>query len=160
MSADLPDVDKVFPIGTTCVSAARAFFSFNGAVDRTRGAVEFSWNGGRVTTIDTHADWTLKVVDEPWHDAFSDTRSEEVAEVERDFGIWIREPISPSEPLACTLGSTLSRVQWRVDEFAQLMGVVLFFGSCSIVVESFGGEVRVRRRRDSPRVMTAQEESR
>lgn len=136
------DKDDLFPVGSTCVSVARAFFSYRGEIDRSRGAVEFCWRGGAATTIDTRADWTLYGEPARWMDPYRDLDASGVEEIHQEFGIWRFEDVVSPDPLSSVVGGRLLGVARVLDEMDFWMDLDLLFDTCLVRLQSWEGDVR------------------
>ncbi|TGJ94903.1 hypothetical protein DLJ96_17925 [Actinotalea fermentans ATCC 43279 = JCM 9966 = DSM 3133] len=138
------DKDDLFPVGSVCVAVARVFFSFRGEVDRSRGTVEFCWQRGGATTVDTRSDWTLVGGSTRWEDPYRDVEEAERAAIHQEYGIFVLEEARPPDPLSSVVGGRLLGVRREFDEYDYWMDVDLLFDRGLVRLESWEGEVRIR----------------
>jgi hypothetical protein len=128
-------------IGRELEAVARAFYDHRGALDEGRGALELTFEGGRVLhlTTATNAE-SVSVREGAWRDPVADPDAEVDDAWAREHGRWIRVDVSERPGYADAVGGRLALVHWLMNEHGSVAGVEMHFGCAVLTFASWGDD--------------------
>jgi hypothetical protein len=136
--------------GERLVRIRRAFYEFQGVVERDKGPVELSFDSGTVMYFDVGADAeSLAPMEGPWVDYFSPPLSAENEEYVRTHGKDVAFDVSNEYAYRRLIGRKVSKVREIFNATApKVTGLIIEFDDAHLRVEVVADDLYVSREGD------------
>jgi len=131
-------------VGRVITGVRRVYFEFGGELDRSRGALELTFDDGSVVVLDSGADGELMRADEvAWHDPFEGHLDEENRAFIAECGKWTAVDARDESRFAALIGRRVKAVQAIENEGGRLVGARYRVGPHDIRVEVIADDLFV-----------------
>lgn len=122
----------------------RVYFEFGGQLDRSRGALELTFDDGSVVVLDSGADGELLRVDAvAWRDPFEGRLDEENRAFIAEYGKWTGVDARDEPRFAALIGQHVEEVQVIENEAGRLVGALYRIGPHHVRVEVIADDLFV-----------------
>lgn len=130
-------------VGCSVQVIARRFYTLGPEVDDTRGALHLAFSSDRVLNVDTAADWTLVLADEPWVEPFREPLSDDNRRFIEAGGRWTAHDVSAQEPYRDLVGSRLASYACTTNGYNEWKGLDLRFEDGLLLRAIAGSELAI-----------------
>ncbi|GAA0978215.1 hypothetical protein GCM10009555_040790 [Acrocarpospora macrocephala] len=124
-------------VGKRLIQVRRAFYEFEGTVERDEGLIELSFSDGVSVRFDVGADGeSLATREGPWVDPFAPPHSIENEEYIRTHGKYSAFDVSVEDPYREMIGREVSGVHSVIEQMGhKCSGIVIEFGDLRLLIE-------------------------
>lgn len=129
------DVTLPHVVGRTCRRVTTIRHHYRDQPDSGRGPIQFDWDDGSVTTVDSRSDLTVVLSEEPWLDPYASVSGRERDALEAEVGLWVPRQVEPGQPLHAVVGRVASGIRPLEDPTGLLIGVRLEFDELVVVAQ-------------------------